>query len=205
MAPKGLSAEEKLKRLEQLFHETKDVFQLKELEKIAPKQKGIVMQSVKDVLQSLVDDNLVTMDKIGTSNYYWSFPSDALQKRNNKIESLQTEISTLTAKNDELQADINSQLDGKEETAARAELLKDLAEAESQSEKLLAELEQYRESDPALLDAKKNATKVALDAANRWTDNIFLLQSYCVNTFNMEKSDFNANFGINDDFDNITL
>lgn len=39
-----------------------------------------MQQSVKDVLQSLVDDGLVTVEKIGTSNYYWSFPSDVQQK-----------------------------------------------------------------------------------------------------------------------------
>ena len=33
--------------------------------------------SVKDVLQSLVDDALVDTDRIGTSNYFWSFPSKA--------------------------------------------------------------------------------------------------------------------------------
>jgi hypothetical protein len=32
---------------------------------------GIISQSVKDVLQSLVDDNLVDTDKIGTSVYFW--------------------------------------------------------------------------------------------------------------------------------------
>ena len=31
--------------------------------------------SVKDVLQSLVDDGLVDSDRIGTSNYFWAFPS----------------------------------------------------------------------------------------------------------------------------------
>lgn len=37
-----------------------------------------VAQSVKEVLDSLVSDNLVICEKIGTSNYYWSFPSTAL-------------------------------------------------------------------------------------------------------------------------------
>ena len=41
-------------------------FQLKELEKLGPK-KGVITQSVKDVVQSLVDDDLVLKDKIGTS------------------------------------------------------------------------------------------------------------------------------------------
>lgn len=45
-----------------------------ELEKIAPKEKGITMQSVKEVVQSLVDDHQVDSEKIGTSIYFWSFP-----------------------------------------------------------------------------------------------------------------------------------
>lgn len=45
----------------------KDFYQLKELERIAPKSKGIVQQAVKEVLQDLVGDSLVQSDKIGTS------------------------------------------------------------------------------------------------------------------------------------------
>lgn len=66
----------------------KDVFTLKQLESIAPKQKGIsmpstfihfsVVQSVKDVLQNLVDDGIAKSEKLGTSNYFWCFPSDEI-------------------------------------------------------------------------------------------------------------------------------
>ena len=35
--------------------------------------------SVKDILQSLVDDGMVDTDKIGTSVYFWAFPSKAGQ------------------------------------------------------------------------------------------------------------------------------
>ena len=42
---------------------------------------GIVSQSVKDVVQSLVDDNLVNTDKIGTSVYFWAFPSKVKDQR----------------------------------------------------------------------------------------------------------------------------
>jgi len=66
--------------------------------------------SVKDILQSLVDDNLVYTfplfstscvnvkvfsDKIGTSIYYWSFPSDARRSRKAKIEILVRELEML--------------------------------------------------------------------------------------------------------------
>ena len=64
MGKKGLSWEEKRKRMLEIYYSTKQVYNLKELEKIAPK-KGIIVQAVKDVNQSLVDDNLVEQDKIG--------------------------------------------------------------------------------------------------------------------------------------------
>ena len=41
---KGLSLEEKRTKVLEIFYETKDFFMLKELEKIAPKQKGVISQ-----------------------------------------------------------------------------------------------------------------------------------------------------------------
>ena len=35
----------------------------------------IVLQSIKDVNQSLWDDNLVETDKIGAGSFFWSLPS----------------------------------------------------------------------------------------------------------------------------------
>lgn len=71
---RGVSLDEKRLRMLQLFYEKKEFFTLKEVEKIAPKEKNIVQQSVKDVLQALVDDGLVRSEKIGTSVYFWRFP-----------------------------------------------------------------------------------------------------------------------------------
>lgn len=33
---------------------------------------------VKEIVQGLVDDNMVDTERIGTSNYYWAFPSKAM-------------------------------------------------------------------------------------------------------------------------------
>lgn len=40
----------------------------------------VVSQSVKDVVQSLVDDDLVCTDKCGTQTLFWCLPSAAAQK-----------------------------------------------------------------------------------------------------------------------------
>lgn len=71
---RGVSLDEKRTRMLQIFYEKREFFTLKEIEKIAPKEKGIVVQSVKDILQALVDDDLVRAEKIGTSTYFWRFP-----------------------------------------------------------------------------------------------------------------------------------
>ncbi|CAG8685581.1 16655_t:CDS:2, partial [Racocetra fulgida] len=104
------------------------------------------------VLQELVNDNLVAQDKIGTSNYFWSFPSSALQ-------SLQEEITKLKEKNTDLQANIEKASGGREDSAKRASLLKTLAEAEALDKKNEEELKRYRECDPVTLNEKGYYTK----------------------------------------------
>ncbi|KAJ3215845.1 Meiotic nuclear division protein 1 [Dinochytrium kinnereticum] len=52
---KALSQDEKKKRMMDLFAETMDFWTLKELEKMAPKSKGIVGNTVKEILDMLVD------------------------------------------------------------------------------------------------------------------------------------------------------
>lgn len=49
--------------------------------------------TVKEVLQSLVDDNMVDCERVGTSNYYWAFPSKALHARKCKLEELQQQVT----------------------------------------------------------------------------------------------------------------
>ena len=43
--------------------------------------KGITSMSVKEVVTSLADDGMVDTDKIGTSVYFWAFPSKATANR----------------------------------------------------------------------------------------------------------------------------
>lgn len=55
------------------FHHT-FLICFQELEKMGPKEKGVISQAVKDIVQSLVDDAMVDTDKIGTCVYFWAFP-----------------------------------------------------------------------------------------------------------------------------------
>lgn len=98
MSRKPVSAEEKRTRMLQLFYERGECFQLKELEKVAPKEKGIVAASVKEVLQNLVENGLVDTDKIGTSIYFWAFPSKAITARKREMEDLQKKTEEIEKK-----------------------------------------------------------------------------------------------------------
>ena len=60
---KGMSLEEKRTKVLELFHESKSVFNFKEVEKLAVK-KGVIQQSVKDVVKSLVDDDQVNLSEV---------------------------------------------------------------------------------------------------------------------------------------------
>ncbi|XP_051473821.1 meiotic nuclear division protein 1 homolog [Apus apus] len=200
---KGLSFEEKRTRMMEIFFETKDVFQLKDIEKIAPKEKGITSMSVKEILQSLVDDGMVDTDRIGTSNYFWAFPSKALHARKRKLEELETQFSESNQKKEALQKSIEKSKIGREDTTERAALIKELAALQQKKEQLKAEIDKYRECDPDVIEEMRQTNKVAKEAANRWTDNIFSIKSWAKRKFGFEESRIDKSFGIPEDLDYI--
>ena len=71
---KGLSLDDKRQKLLEVYYSHKSVLNLKEVEKYGAK-KGVVLQTIKDVNQSLIDDNLVETDKIGIGAFFWALPS----------------------------------------------------------------------------------------------------------------------------------
>ncbi len=86
MGKKGVSYEEKRKRMLEIFYSEvapssaqKVMFNLKELEKLGQK-KGVIPQSIQDVIKSLIGDGLVETEKIGSGVYFWALPSKAAEQ-----------------------------------------------------------------------------------------------------------------------------
>ncbi|XP_056346715.1 meiotic nuclear division protein 1 homolog isoform X2 [Oenanthe melanoleuca] len=175
---KGLNFEEKRARMMEIFFETKDVFQLKDLEKIAPKEKGITSMSVKEILQSLVDDGMVDTDRIGTSNYFWAFPSKALHARKCKLEEVESQFAESSQKKEALQKSIEKSKIGREDTAERAALLKELAALRQKKEQLKKEIDKYRECDPDVIEEMRVRSHIF-----RTHDHIYAVFAGC--QFNM--------------------
>ncbi|KDQ16575.1 hypothetical protein BOTBODRAFT_156971 [Botryobasidium botryosum FD-172 SS1] len=200
---RGLSHDEKRTKLLEIFHESKDFYQLKELEKLGPKLKGIVSQSVKEVLQSLVDDGLVQSDKIGSSNFFWAFPSARGSTLTHKINNAREEHTALLARQEDAKASIEAEKRDREDTVERRAALSQLAEFQTALTNLKAELSRYSSSDPVQIEAKRKAVKLAKEAAFRYTDNVSILVSYVSNTFTMNSEDVRNTFGVPSDFDDL--
>lgn len=201
---RGLSLEEKRQRMMEIFYTKKEFFLLKELEKIGPKEKGITSQSVKDVVQSLVDDNLVDTDKIGTSVYFWSFPSKATQNRKRSIADVEEKTEEARKRIKKAQDDVVKEKDGREETEERQTALAELNDLKSKKSALESEIQKYKNNDPEVLDKMKDEIAAAVESANRWTDNVFAIHSWIKRKFpSISVNDLNKQFGIPEDLDYI--
>ncbi|XP_048133317.1 meiotic nuclear division protein 1 homolog [Rhodamnia argentea] len=204
---RGLSLEEKREKMLQIFYESQDFFLLKELEKLGPR-KGVITQSVKDVVQSLVDDDLVSKDKIGTSVYFWSLPSCAGNQLRNVYRKLESDVQSSKRRLAELDDQCSALKKGREESDEREEALSNLKKVEKKHNELKDEMAEYADNDPAAFEAMKNAILVAHAAANRWTDNIFTLRQWCSNNFPEAKEQLEHMYqevGITDDLDYLEM
>ncbi|KAJ8923222.1 hypothetical protein NQ315_001777 [Exocentrus adspersus] len=203
MSKRGISAEEKRNRMLQLFYEKGECFQLKELEKLAPKEKGIVANSVKVVVQQLVEDGLIDTDKIGGSIYFWSFPSKAIKTKKRKLEDLQSNLEESAKKLKKVEETISGTKESEDESNQRNKVLDENGDMELELHKLKQQLKQCEENDPETYKAILRKTNELKDAANRWTDNIFAVKTWCKRKFCVEDNVFHKQFGIPEDLDYI--
>ncbi|KAJ8076430.1 Meiotic nuclear division protein 1 [Marasmius tenuissimus] len=200
---KGLSVEEKRTKLLELFHETKDFYQLKELEKLAPKMKGIVSQSVKEILQSLVDDGLVQADKIGSSNFFWSFPSQQGALIQNRLSAAKELKATHESQIKEITDAIEKEKASREDTEERKAALATLSEMKREICKLDEELSAYGACDPVKLEETRRAITLAKEAALRWTDNFGILLSHFTRQNGAPAEDVRKYLGVEDEYEDI--
>ncbi|XP_033338306.1 meiotic nuclear division protein 1 homolog [Megalopta genalis] len=198
---KGVSLDEKRARMLQIFYEKREFFTLKELEKIAPKEKGIVTQSVKDIVEALVDDGLVRSEKIGTSVYFWTFPGGNITAIEQRISEASKKIVEAEFKLQRLKELCIKEQIGKENTEERQVLLHEIEELKANEDQLKTQIAKFSDADPEVTAKLKEKAEAYKEAANVWTDNIFGIQSWCKNKFDISEKKLNKQFNIPDDLD----
>lgn len=114
-APKTQPNPQKAASILAWFHKTAQAHSIKDLEKTLPQVSSVNGMQVKDYLQALSDDNKIRVEKIGSGNWYWSFPADEKKAKNATLKKAQEEYDKVRATVSDLQAKV----EGAE--AARAE------------------------------------------------------------------------------------
>ncbi|EAY19178.1 Mnd1 family protein [Trichomonas vaginalis G3] len=198
---KGMSREEKLLAMQELMMESQDIWTLKDLERDCPKKKGITSMSVKEILQELCDNDLVSFEKIGSGNFYWCFPSEAFNRRKVLEGKLQAQITELESEISGLQAEIADLEPGREPCQERTELDEIVEKFGKELASIQAESAKYDSLNPNAIRKTQEYTKKALESANRWTDNVYTLKSWIVKTYMLNPSAFDEQFGIGEGFD----
>ncbi|KAF2255474.1 meiotic nuclear division protein 1 [Trematosphaeria pertusa] len=184
MAPKVTTNAAKQATILAWFHKTAVAHSIKDLEKALPQVASINGMQVKDYLQALSDENMIRVEKVGSGNWYWSFPSDAKKAKEDALEKVQEEYNKANTIVTELQAKVD------EAGAARAEdedmlmgcdrktLITKHADLTKELEKLRQELAAYSEQDPVEMEKKRNETQLSRNEVEKYTDQVLSMEGW---------------------------
>ncbi|KAL3789945.1 hypothetical protein ACHAW5_006563 [Stephanodiscus triporus] len=190
-----MSADEKRRAILGIYHRTKEVYTEKEIIALAAKA-GVNQNTIADINQSLCDDGLVDKDKIGGSNYYWSFPAKKDRLLQLEHEGTLLKIEALRASVKDAEARLADAKRGREEEGEEGESSSSRASKMARRSELLAEinaarieLEKLRQNDPKEIANLEKEFDLVRGAAHRWTDNIFSCKDYLVKKRGMMKAE----------------
>ena len=192
-----MSVDEKRDAMMQIFYSSGEAFNMKELIKHGA-SAGVVENTVEDIVRGLLHDRLISDDKIGSSVFFWSFPSTAYLQSKARVAALAAELASEQAACAAAEARL-AQLAGDPGAAsARAAKLAELEALRGKRGALEAAARERAAGDPRELLGR---VKRAKEAADRWTDNLLALKAHCVKKFGMGAKEAAGMLGMDDKFD----
>ncbi|KAJ9296072.1 hypothetical protein DTO271G3_5647 [Paecilomyces variotii] len=186
MPPKGLSPAAKQQQIISHLRSTRTCHTLKDLEKMLPSIASINGMQVKEYIQSLTDEGQLRVEKIGTGNWYWIFPSEEKREKQRVRDALLREVDRAGKCVNELEAQVDKVRKEKErDRDADREDPNKREELEERLGELERELKKLNEREQMLLkDGAGSVRRMREDvhnwkqAASLWTDNIYILEAY---------------------------
>lgn len=156
---------------------------------------------VKEYIQTLTDENLVRVEKIGSGNWYWCFGSDEKKAREAQLDRVCREVEKVRASYEEVglrlalqrekleeeqKEEANMGWDGDSEGEKQRE---DLQRQKQEQEKTVQELQtEWNRSSSSSSSSSSGDSKTAQEkkaeletlrqTAEMWTDNIYMLEAY---------------------------
>ena len=141
---------------------------------------------VKETIDELIGDSRIISDKIGATNFYWLFPSQAYEMKTKKLHALEDSetqlsekkvtfflISKLVIFQQKLENEIVENSVGREPSDERNEKLELKSKLQKEIDALNKEIAVYQSKDPELVEKKISDKDICKKGANIWTDNIF--------------------------------
>mmetsp|Transcript_22844 Transcript_22844/g.68587 ORF Transcript_22844/g.68587 Transcript_22844/m.68587 type:complete len:207 (+) Transcript_22844:170-790(+) len=182
---KKTSADEKKKMLLKIYHTRKEPFNIKELTKAA-KAAGLNEKLVPDINASLMDDNYVQSDKIGSGNYFWSFPGAQGAQAKKQVDEAKARLAKAQARLAAAkEAEATAKAGREDPDGSRAAKLKQLEELRGRRRDLEATLESLKANDPEELARINKLAQEMKGHAARWTENLYAVKSWLVQKKNV--------------------
>eukprot|EP00477_Mikrocytos_mackini_P000986 GAHX01001057.1.p1 GENE.GAHX01001057.1~~GAHX01001057.1.p1 ORF type:complete len:204 (-),score=39.76 GAHX01001057.1:51-662(-) len=202
MPRKRLTLEEKRDKMLEFLRTTKEVYLMKELEKLGSEKLGIVTQSVSDVVNSLVDDSLIESDKIGISRYFWCFPEKQYLRLKNKEAEFSAVVADKSKTAEGLQAEIDKEKGTKYLCDERTQLENEYNELKNINSQLRAEFDSFNAYSVESFNHLKNKSKLLENSMVTYKDNIYELLSFVKKRRpDLSTTELYKHFEIPDDFD----
>lgn len=178
----------------------KTVYNLKEIETLGAKA-GVILQTVKDVLQSLLDDNLVDTDKIGAGNFYWAFLSKAQTNRERRLAALDQEMTDLRNERKLLQSKLEEEVKSRQQTETRENALSEYSTLQAELAGVNRELEELRKTQPEYIQECAERAERSRTEGNRYTDEIYAMMAFMKKTMMVREEDVKRQFGLPEELD----
>jgi len=176
MSKKGLSFDQKKEVLLGAMLASGTIHNMQEVESLG-KRNRIIPQAIKEVVEALLAERTICLEKVGTQNIYWAFPSQRKAALLAQRDALHAELLDAQAKRqtaEDRRSDCRKQATLPE--AARAATLREAREAQTRTEAVRAELSRLQRTDPTRMAAQIKELKEAKRWCDLWTDNIFVIR-----------------------------
>ena len=163
-----------------VYHTRKEPFSSKELV-TAGKLAGLNDKLVPDINAMLMDDGYVQTDKIGSGNYFWSFPGAQGAAARKAVEEAQAALGAAKGRLAAAkEADAASRAGREDADGTRATKLAELDGLVAKRRGLEERLEAMKANAPEELARITAAAEAMKQHAIRWTENLFAIKSYLV-------------------------
>jgi outer membrane murein-binding lipoprotein Lpp len=211
---KGLSMDEKVVKVEQYLQDHPIPFTLKELESILPKATGVIHQSVLECLDQLVSEGRAESAKVGVHVLFWYFAAAKTQLLEQQLQSLTRRSHETEIQLQQLELQLASSVsaaagcgnhNGADERQERLQLNTEIQQLTSEQSRLNQQVSQLDGMDAASFAMVGRHVQECRDAANRWTNNIFLLEQTVGRRMGMSSYAFRQRYRIPHDMDFLLL